>query len=111
MTPDEHFDDIVDDLVPEGVHASKMFGSRALKLDRKVFAVVHSDDMVFRLGAGTPAHADALELAGAELFDPSGMQRPTKGWVVVPVDHVDRWPEFARAALGHLRGELAANRR
>lgn len=108
MTPDEHFDDLVDELVPEGVHAARLFGSRALKLESKVFAVVHSDEMVFRLGVGTPAHADALALAGAELFDPSGKGRPFKDWVRVPVAHAGTWPPFAHAALAFLRAERAA---
>ncbi|SHN47055.1 TfoX/Sxy family protein [Cryptosporangium aurantiacum] len=110
MSPDEYFDDIVDELAPEGVHTAKLFGSRALKLDSKVFAVVHSDDMVFRLGAGTRAHTDALGLAGAELFDPSGKQRPLKDWVAVPADHSGQWSLFAEAALAHLRQELRARR-
>src|SRR5690348_3320873 len=99
MTPDEVFDDIVDDLAPEGVHPARMFGSRALKRENKVFAVVHSDDMVFRLGVGTPTHAEALACAGAELFDPSGKGRPFKDWVRVPAAHTGQWPAFARAAL------------
>ena len=105
MTPDEHFDDIVDELVPEGVHSGRMFGSRALKLESKVFAVVHSDEMVFRLGAGTPTHADALALSGAELFDPSGKGRPFKDWVRVPAGHAGHWTSFAHAALAFLRRE------
>jgi TfoX/Sxy family transcriptional regulator of competence genes len=105
MTPDEQFDDLADDLVPEGVHTAKMFGSRALKHESKVFAVVHSDEMVFRLGAGTPVHAEAMALPGAELFDPSGKGRPFKDWVRVPADHLAHWPPFARAALSFLRAE------
>ncbi|MFG1927238.1 hypothetical protein [Cryptosporangium sp. NPDC048952] len=103
MTPDECFDDILDELAPEGVHTANMFGSRALKLETKVFAVVHSDDAVFRLGRGTPTHADALALDGAELFDPSGKGRAMKDWVRVPAEHTDQWLPFAVAALAFLR--------
>jgi hypothetical protein len=104
MTPDECFDDILDELTPAGVHTATMFGSRALKRETKVFAVVHTEDAVFRLGRGTPAHADALALDGAELFDPSGRGRPMKDWVRVPADHTDHWLPFAQAALAYLRG-------
>ena len=111
MTPDEHFDDLVDDLVPEGVTAGRLFSSRALKLDTKVIACLYRGSMVFRLGVETPAHAEALALAGAELFDPSGRNHPFKDWVVVPVEHADRWPPFAHAALAFLRHEQSAGTR
>ncbi|TQS45849.1 TfoX/Sxy family protein [Cryptosporangium phraense] len=104
MSPDEYFAEIVDDLAPEGVRPGKMFGRQALKFEDKVLAVYHRDDMVFKLGAGTPPHSEALALAGAELFDPSGKGRPFKDWVLVPVDHAERWASYAGASLSHLRG-------
>jgi hypothetical protein len=42
----------------------------------------------------------AADLAGARLFDPSGMQRPFKDWVEVPVAAAADWPGLAEAALG-----------
>jgi hypothetical protein len=58
--------------------------------------------LAFRLGAGTDAHAEALALPGAELFDPSGKGRPFKDWVSVPVAHAGRWPGLADDALAAL---------
>ena len=42
---------------------------------------------------------DALALAGAHLFAPSGKGRPFKEWVVVPPAHAAQWPHFAESAV------------
>lgn len=83
-----------------GAEVSAMFGMPALKRDKKAFAGLFGDAMVFKLSGD--AHAKALALAGAELFDPSGMKRPMKAWVVVPARHKSRWPELAQRAMDEL---------
>ncbi|WP_432947631.1 hypothetical protein ACQPXM_11445 [Kribbella sp. CA-253562] len=55
-----------------------MFGKPALKAHGKAFACLKGDTLAFRFGDGTPAHAKALTLLGAELFDPSDKDRPFK---------------------------------
>ena len=55
--------------------------------------------MVFKL-PDPDAHAQALALDGAHLFDPGGKGRPFKEWVVVPFEHADEWESFAVHALG-----------
>jgi hypothetical protein len=87
--------------VASGVTPSKMFGMPTLKAGGKAFAGLFQDAMVFRLGGD--AHGRALALAGAHLFDPSGMNRPMKEWVVVPREHAGSWDGLAREALGYLR--------
>lgn len=99
MTPDELFDTIADDLAPRGATAGAMFGKRALKVGGKAFACLKGDDLAFKLGDGTAAHAEALALSGAELFDPSGNHRPFKDWVAVPCTHAAQWPRLAESAL------------
>lgn len=100
MTPDALFDDIADDLAPLGATAGAMFGKRALKgADGKAFACLKDDRLAFKLGDGTPAHAEALALPGAELFDPSGKHRPFKDWVAVPLTHGAQWGRLAETAL------------
>jgi hypothetical protein len=54
--------------------------------------------MVFKL-PDPDAHARALALDGAHLFDPSGAGRPFKEWVVVPEAHAREWESFSHAAL------------
>lgn len=84
MTPDDLLDQIAADLAPRGATAGAMFGKRALNAHGKAFACLKGDLLAFRLGHGTPAHTEALALAGAELFDPSGKHRPFKDWVAIP---------------------------
>jgi hypothetical protein len=87
--------------VSSGVIPSQMFGMPTLKAGGKAFAGLREDAMVFKLGG--EAHGRALALAGAHMFDPSGMGRPMKAWVVVPAEHSDSWRELAREALASLK--------
>ncbi|WP_035804655.1 hypothetical protein [Kitasatospora mediocidica] len=99
MTPDALFDDLATDLAPLGATAGTMFGKRALKAHGKAFACLKDDRLAFRLGDGSPEHAAALTLDDAELFDPSGKERPFKDWVAVPAALATQWPLLAEAAL------------
>jgi hypothetical protein len=81
--------------------SGKMFGMPCLKnAHGKAYAGYVEGEMVFKLG-GT-SHAEALALSGARLFDPSERGRPMKEWVVVPIEHVSRWLEFARDAYNYV---------
>ncbi|WP_331743884.1 hypothetical protein OG762_48700 (plasmid) [Streptomyces sp. NBC_01136] len=102
MTPDELFDGIAADLAPRGVTTGILFGKRALKAHDKAFACLLGDNLAFKLGEGTPAHAEALALRGAELFDPSFKNHPFKDWVAVPERHAKQWPNLAEAAMNSL---------
>ena len=84
------------------VKASSMFGMPTLKLDGKALAGLYGDAMTFKLTA--EALAEALRLDGAHLFDPSGMGRPMKAWVVVPVACAEEWERLARLALAEIDG-------
>ncbi len=95
----ERYDEIAERLAAErGVTPAQAFGMPALKAGGKMFAGLAGEEMTFKLGAGTPAHAEALALEGAHLFDPSGRDRPFKDWVQVPAAHGARWQEFAERA-------------
>ena len=83
--------------VRAGVKASSMFGMPTLKLDGKALAGLYGDAMVFKLSG--EAHAEALSLRDAHLFDPSGLGRPMKAWVVVPIAHAANWEHLAELAL------------
>ena len=106
MKVEQRFDEIVDDLKMLGVTAGSMFGARGAKADGKVFACLQADAMAFRLGADSTVHAKALALSGAELWDPSGMHKPFKDWVIVPSEHSDDWGHLAESALQRLRQKL-----
>ncbi|HKP52638.1 MAG TPA: hypothetical protein VJ183_08290 [Chloroflexia bacterium] len=92
------YDAVVSEIVSSsGATTGAMFGMPCLKHGGKAFAGFYEGAMVFKLGG--EAHAEALALAGAHLFDPSGRGRPMKEWVVVPHEYVERWGELAGEAL------------
>lgn len=85
------------------VTQSRMFSMPCLKTSqRKAFAGFTREAMVFKLSQ--PEHARALALAGAYLFDPGGMGRPMKEWVVVPAAHAAEWEDLAQAAFAYVDG-------
>jgi hypothetical protein len=96
------YDELVDDLVAQSddVEATKMMGMPSVKRNGKLVAgfAETANAMTFKL-TDPAAHAGALALEGAELFDPSGRGRPMKAWVQVPAAHADRWPKLAGQAL------------
>ena len=82
---------------------SRMFGMPCLKIRDKAFAGLYQNAMVFKLGGDS--HAEALALAGSHLFDPSGMGRAMKEWVVVAPEHSMRYAELGRQALTYVAGK------
>lgn len=83
-----------------GVTAGQMMGMPTLYAGGKAFAGLFGDAMIFKLAG--QAHAMALGRPGASLFDPSGMGRPMKAWVRVPLEDAAAWPDLARQALDGL---------
>jgi hypothetical protein len=79
-----------------GATPGKMMGMPTLYLGGKAFAGLFGDAMVFKLDG--EAHAAALALPGAALFDPSGMGRPMRAWVRVPLEEAAAWPSLATSA-------------
>ena len=80
-----------------GVQAGSMFGMPVLKLEGKALAGLYGDAMTFKLEGA--AHAQAMALPRAHLFDPSGMGRPMKAWVEVPVSQQEHWARLADLTL------------
>jgi hypothetical protein len=91
------YDEIAAALDGAGVKASSMFGMPTLKLNGKALGGLWGDAMTFKLAPD--ALADALSLPGAQQFDPSGLGRPMKAWVVVPLAQSGEWERLARLAL------------
>jgi hypothetical protein len=96
------FDDICDALVAwhPNLRRSKVFGMPCLKRSGRVIAGFTGSEqaMVFKL-TDPDAHARALALPGAHLFDPSGRDEPFKQWVVVPFTHADEWEALSYEAV------------
>src|SRR5688572_6668809 len=90
-------DDLARALAKHEVESGQMFGKPCLKVGGKAFAAVFRDEgMAFKLAGD--AHAAALKLAGACLWDPSGKGRPMKAWVLVPPKHRAKWAGLAEQA-------------
>ncbi|KRC66332.1 hypothetical protein ASE12_17150 [Aeromicrobium sp. Root236] len=104
MDAEARFDEIVEDLAPRGVLPGALFGARSMTVEGTAFACLKGGQLAVRLGAGTVAHTDALALAGASLFDPSGKGRPFKDWVAVPAEESGTWGRLAEAGLDALGG-------
>jgi hypothetical protein len=96
------YDEIAAGLAGAGVKASSMFGMPTLKLNGKAIGGLWGDAMTFKLAPD--ALAEALSLEGVKLFDPSGLGRPMKAWVVVPTAHAAEWERLAQLAISALGG-------
>ncbi len=94
------FDELVDDLLARdpALERTQMMGMPSVKRNGKLVAGFSQGEMVFKL-TDAAAHARALALDGAHLFDPSGKGRPFKEWVAVPVAHAAQWEALATVAL------------
>ena len=91
------------DIVP-----GKWFGKPCLKVGGRVFAALWGDDMAFKLAGA--AHAAALQVEGAEPFDPRGKGHPMKEWVQIPVAQSATWERFARLASEYVAGAAQAKK-
>lgn len=95
------FDDVLEELcVDPRVSKSAMFGHRAAKLGRRMFAFEYHGSIVVKLGA---ERVDGMVAADqASPFDPSGKGQPMRAWAVVPEadggDPVRAWVELAEEA-------------
>jgi hypothetical protein len=91
------YDEIAAGLAGAGVKASSMFGMPTLKRNGKAIGGLWGDAMTFKLAPD--AVIDALRLEGVQQFDPSGLGRPMKAWVVVPLAQSEEWERLAQLAL------------
>ncbi len=102
MDARERYEELVDDLCArnDDVEPSQMMGMPCVKRSGKMVAGFTKGEggMVFKL-PDPAAHARALALDGAHLFDPGGKGHPFKEWVVVPFAHEAEWESFAQHAL------------
>lgn len=95
------FERVADELsVRPGVARGKMFGVACIKVGGKAFATFHEGAMVFKLAG--EERAQALQLDGGRLWDPSGEGRKMKEWVQVPEAHQEHWEALAEQALAYV---------
>ncbi len=97
------YDDIVDAITQWHPHcrASKIFGMPCVKRAGRVVFGFSRTGMVFKL-TDPDAHARALAVPNAHLFDPSGRGEVFRQWVVVPPERSDEWEALAYDAVGQV---------
>lgn len=98
----EDYEAVAAGLAARSVVAGRMFGMPVLKVGGRAFAGYFDGAMNFKLAE--PRRTEALAIAGAVLFDPSGMGRPMREWVLVPAASSERWRDLAEAALDYVGG-------
>jgi hypothetical protein len=99
MNAEKQYDKIAEALADDGAAKSQMFGMPTMKVGGKAFAGIRNGEMVFKLTG--EAHARALAMKGAHLFDPMD-GRPMKEWVVVPATGAKEWQSLAKDALEYV---------
>ena len=85
------FDEVGSD-IPQS-KPSNMFGVKCFKTGRRPFILFHQEKIVCKLF--DQDHADAIALQGATLFSPYNDERTIVNWVVIPIEHHEKWAEYA----------------
>ena len=105
ITPEERFTTIVEvllnnpDVTPpsDGAQSKKGFGSSALKIQNKIFAMLVRDKLVVKL---PKPRVDALVASGkGDRFDPRQDGRLMKEWVTVESTYEEEWLALATEAM------------
>ena len=94
----ERYDAIAASIAATGrAKPGKMFGMPSIfSPDRKSLMGYFDGHMIFKLSG--KAHADALAVPGARLFEPMA-GRPLRAWVQVPASAANSWEKLAETAL------------
>lgn len=100
----ELLDVVVAELGDPAITRGRMMGRPIVSWSGTMFGCLSGDTLALKLGAGNPEHAAALQVAGAELFDPGGKKRPFKDWVSIPLESGDEWVRFAGYSLAFVAG-------
>jgi hypothetical protein len=104
-SPAERFDDLashfagVPGVVPPG--AGSGFGSSALRVDGRIFAMLVRDDLVVKLPAARVNHF--VETGHGTNFD-ANKGKPMKQWLVLSSASDYSWVDLATEALAFVRG-------
>lgn len=84
------------------VTEGKMFGALCTKTPNgKASTMFWKEYMIFKLKPED--EKEAMKLSGAKIFDPSGMNRPMKGWVQLSDKHSAKWKSLAVKATDYVR--------
>ena len=111
LTSADHFDALVETfsgapdvtLPTDDPTAKRGFGSSALKVKDKIFAMLVGDQLVVKLPR---TRVDALVAAGdGERFHPRHDGRVMKEWLVTVPGHEDEWLTLAQEAMWYVASQ------
>jgi hypothetical protein len=111
LTPADHFDALVEafagapdvTLPTDDATAKRGFGSSALKVKDKIFAMLVTDRLVVKLPM---ARVETLAAAGdGERFDPRHDGRLMKEWLVVAPGHENEWLTLTQDAMRYVASQ------
>ncbi|NJR12658.1 TfoX/Sxy family protein [bacterium] len=95
------FDRIADHLAAQpNIKRVMLFGVPNVAVNGNVFIAYQHGAMVFKLSGA--AHAQALALPDARLWDPSDKGRPMREWVQLSLASRDQWADWADEALAYV---------
>ena len=81
------------------VTETSMFGMPVLKIGGKVFAGLWKKQLSVKIGV--PRVQELLKAKAGKQFDPSGMGRPMKEWIIIKEPAISakkKWPALAEEA-------------
>jgi hypothetical protein len=81
--------------------SSRSFGSDALRVHGRIFAMLSGGRLVLKLPSRRVA--GLIQAGDGHPFD-AGKGRPMKEWVAIDADRRDRWLALATEALGFVSG-------
>lgn len=97
MTPLEKYNSIATEFSNHpDVILGKMMSSPGIKVNDKVFAFFHKDEMGFRLGK--QFEPEAYGVHKYHLLSPFKTKPPLKAWFILPKEEIENWQEFATIA-------------
>jgi hypothetical protein len=97
MTPQELYLSIAAEYEKNNdVILGKMMSSPGIKVNDKVFAFYHKDEMGFRLGKKFEPEAHGVHKY--YLLNPFKTKPPLKAWFILPKEEMEKWSEFAELA-------------
>jgi len=111
LTPSDRFETLVEafagapdiTLPTDDLTAKRGFGSSALKVKDKIFAMLVGSQLVVKL---PKARVDALVATGdGERFDPRHDGRVMKEWLVVAPGHAGEWQTLAQDAMRYVASQ------
>ena len=100
MTPAEELFHKIATEIPDAKEG-KMFGALCIKAPNGKAGILFKNNRVaFKLEE--PNLSETLSLDGAQIFSPAD-GRPMNGWVELPFEYSEKWPELAQKAMAYVK--------